>query len=64
MINLYVKFNVYSSYTKQVIVLKVGDSRTDKRTYAPGDDNSHPPNFCLRTKKSCVIDKPNQMLYW
>ena len=29
MINLYVKFNVHSSYTKQVIVLKVADRRTD-----------------------------------
>ena len=29
MINLYVKFNVHSSYAKQVIVVKVADSRTD-----------------------------------
>ena len=28
MINLYVKFNVHSSYAKQVIVLKVADRRT------------------------------------
>ena len=28
MINLYVKFNVHSSYAKQVIVLKVSDRRT------------------------------------
>ena len=33
MINLYVKFNVHSSYAKQVIVLKVVDSRTDGRTH-------------------------------
>ena len=38
MINLYVKFNVHSSYVKQVIVLKSGgqtdrrrDGRTDRR---------------------------------
>ena len=31
MINLYVKFNVHSSYAKQVIVLKVADRRTDGR---------------------------------
>ena len=39
MINLYVKFNVHNSYTKQVIELNVADRRTD----APGDDNMHPP---------------------
>ena len=33
MINLYVKFNVHSSYTKQVMVLKVGDKRTDRRAW-------------------------------
>ena len=38
MINLYVKFNLYYSYVKQVIVLNVADGRTD----APGDDNRHP----------------------
>ena len=35
MINLYVKFNVHSSYVKQVIVLKIGgqtDGRMDGRT--------------------------------
>ena len=35
MINLYVKFNVHSSYVKQVMVLKSGrqtDGRTDERT--------------------------------
>ena len=32
MINLFVKFNVHSSYAKQVIVLKVADIRTDGRT--------------------------------
>ena len=32
MINLYMKFNVHSSYEKQVIVLKVADRRTDGRT--------------------------------
>ena len=31
MIKLYVKFNVHSSYAKQVIVLKVADRRTDGR---------------------------------
>ena len=31
-INLYVKFNVHSSYAEQVIVLKVADRRTDGRT--------------------------------
>ena len=58
MINLYVKFNVHSSYVKQVIVLKSGgqtdgrtDGRTDERTDAPGDDNRHPPKFWLRPKK-------------
>ena len=50
MINLYVKFNVHSSYVKQVIVLKSG-GRTDGRTDAPGDDNRHPPKFWLRPKK-------------
>ena len=35
MINLYVKFNVHSTYAKQFIVLKVADSRTDGRTDAP-----------------------------
>ena len=39
MINLYVEFNVHSSYAKQIIVLKVADRRTD----APGVDNRHPP---------------------
>ena len=32
MINLYVKFNVHSSYAKQVIVLNVDDRRTAGRT--------------------------------
>ena len=32
MINLYVKFNVHTSYAKQVIVLKVADGRTAGRT--------------------------------
>ena len=45
MINLYMKFNVHSSYAKQVTVLKVADKRTD------GDDNRHPPKFRLRPKK-------------
>ena len=31
-LNLCVKFNVHSSYAKQVIVLKVADTRTDRRT--------------------------------
>ena len=51
MINLHVKFNVHSSYAKQVIVLKVADGRTDGRTDAPGDDNRHPPKFWLKPKK-------------
>ena len=54
MINLYVKFNVHSSYVKQVIVLKSGgqtEGRMDGRTDAPGDDNRHPPKFWLRPKK-------------
>ena len=58
--SLYVKFNVHSSYAKQVIVLKVAnrrtdgrtdgrtDRRTDGRTDAPGDDNRHPPKLWLR----------------
>ena len=49
MINLYVKFNVHSSYVKQVIVLKSG-GQTDGRTDAPGDDKRHPPKFWLRPK--------------
>ena len=32
MISLYVKFNVHSSYAKQVIVLNVADRRTYRRT--------------------------------
>ena len=43
---MYVKFNVHSSYVKQVIVLKVADRRTD----APGDNKRHPPKFWLRPK--------------
>ena len=61
MINLYVKFNVHSSYVKQVIVLKSGGQmdgrthgRTDGRTDVPGDDNRHPPKFWLRPKNSLV----------
>ena len=50
-INLYVKFNVHSSYAKQVIVLKVADRRTDGRADATDDDNRHPPKFLLRPKK-------------
>ena len=30
---LYVKFNVHSSYAKQIILLKVADRRTDGRTW-------------------------------
>ena len=52
MINLYVKFNVHSSYAKQVIVLKVGSRQTDGRTDAPGDDNKHLPSFWLRPRNS------------
>ena len=33
------KFNVHSSYANHVVVLKVADSPTDRRTGAPGDDN-------------------------
>ena len=65
MINLYVKFNVHSSYAKQVIVLKVADrqtdGRTDGRTDAPGDDNRHPPKFWLRPKK--LNGLPNKYSY-
>ena len=50
MINLYAKFNVHSSYAKQVIVLIVADRWTDGRTDTPGDNNRHPPNFWLRFK--------------
>ena len=50
------KFNVHSSYAKQVIVLKVADRRTDGRTDAPGDDNRHPPKFWLRLK-NCKNNK-------
>ena len=60
MINLYVKFNVHSSYVKQVIVLKSGgqtDGRTDGRTDAPGDDNRHPPKFWLRPEKHILLLK-------
>ena len=48
-INLYVKFNVHSTYVKQVIVLEV----LDRQTGAPDDDNKHdkhPPKFWLRPK--------------
>ena len=44
MINLYVKFNVHSSYAKQVTVLKWRGRQTDGRTNAP--------KFWLRSKKS------------
>ena len=58
MINLYVKFNVHSSFAKQVIVLKVADRRTDGqtdgRTDAPGDDNRHPPKLWLKPKNVVV----------
>ena len=49
--NLYVKLNLHCSYTKQVIVLKVADRRTD----VPGDDNRHPPTFWLRTNKTIPL---------
>ena len=38
MMNLDAKFNVHSSYAKQVIVLKMADRLTDRLTDAPGDD--------------------------
>ena len=65
MINLYVKFNVHSSYAKQVIVLKVADRRTDGRTDAPGDDNRHPPKFWLMPKNasSCAKDMSLKEIY-
>ena len=50
MINLYVKFNVHSSYAEQVISAKSG-VQTDGRTDAPGGNNRHPPKFWLRPKK-------------
>ena len=44
MINLYVKFNVYSSYAKQVItkykiISAKSGGQSDERTDAPDDDN-------------------------
>ena len=48
--NLYMKFNVHSTYAKHVIVLKEADRRTDGRTDAPDDDNRHPPKFQLTPK--------------
>ena len=57
MINLYVKFNVHSSYAKQVIVLKVVDRRTD----ASGDNNRHPLKFWLRPKNYIFLYK---YMYW
>ena len=45
MINLYVKFIVYSTYAKQVIELKVADRPADEQTDAPDDENRH-PSFC------------------
>ena len=42
---LYVKFDVHSTYAKHVIVLKVADRRTDRRTDQPDDDNRHPPKY-------------------
>ena len=43
MINLYVKFNVYSNYAKQVIVLKLADRSRDGR---------HLPKFWPRPKNA------------
>ena len=56
MINQYVKFNVHSSYAKQVIVLKVADNpgipgKTGISADALGEDNRHPPKFWLWPKK-------------
>ena len=42
---LYVKFDVHSTYAKHVIVLKVADRRTDRRTDQPDDDNRHPLKY-------------------
>ena len=52
MINLYVKFNVHSSYAKQISAKSGGqtDGRTDGRTDTPGDDNRHPSKLRLRPK--------------
>ena len=58
MINLHVKFNVHSTYAKQVILLKVADSRTagrtGGRTDAPDDDNRRSPKFWARPEYCCV----------
>ena len=61
MINLYVKFNVHSSYAKQVIVLKVVDRRTDRAPGDPDDNNGHPPKFWLRPKKLTLLRCPRRL---
>ena len=61
MINLYLKFNVHSSYAKQVIVLKVVDRRTDRAPGDPGDNNGHRPKFWLRPKKLPLLRCPRRL---
>ena len=56
MINQNIKFNVHSTYVKEVIMLKVADRRTDGwmdgQSNVPDADNRHPPKFWQRPKKS------------
>ena len=52
MINLYVKFNLYSSYGKQVTVLKVADRRTEA---APGDNDRYPPKLWPKPKTDFLV---------
>ena len=48
MVDLYVKFNVHSTYANQVKMRKVADGQADGRTDVPADANRHPPKFWLR----------------
>ena len=52
MINLYVKFNVHSSYAKQIIVLKLADRRADGRT-----DGRTPKSILVQYFTSGVISE-------
>ena len=58
---MYVKFNVHSSYGKQVIVLKVVDRQTDGRTDTPHDDNGLRPKKPMAFKE--LNKQPFQPLY-
>ena len=42
---LVMMFDVHSTYAKHVIVLKVADRRTDRRTDQPDDAIRHPPKY-------------------